>query len=69
MVYGMRDGQNSGGGGGGRIKQVDQCAHGCRKTGTHTHRAPKWTRGPRTLNSSKSVIWTKKKEVGLVLGV
>ena len=33
---GMRDGQNSGGGGEGRTKQVDQCAHEHRKTGTHT---------------------------------
>jgi hypothetical protein len=44
---------NSGGDGGGRTKQVDQCAHEYRKTGTHTHRAPEWTRGPRILNSSK----------------
>jgi hypothetical protein len=43
----MRDGQNSGGGGGGRTKQVDKCAHEYRKAGTHTHRAPKWTRRPR----------------------
>ena len=65
----MRDGQNSGGGGGGRTKQVDQYACEYRKTGTHTHRAPKWTRRPRILNSSKSVISTKKKEKVLVLGV
>jgi hypothetical protein len=52
-------------------KTVDQCAHEheCRKTGTHTHRAPKWTRRPRILNSSKSAIWTTKKEVDLALGV
>jgi hypothetical protein len=66
----MRDRQNGGGGGGrGRTKQVGQCAHECRKTGTRTHRAPKWTRRPRILNSPKSVIWTTKKEAGLVLGV
>ena len=51
--HGMRDGQNSGGGGEGRTKQVDQRACECRKAGTCTHRAPKWTRRPRILNSSK----------------
>jgi hypothetical protein len=35
----MRDGQNSGGGGGGRTKQVDQHACEYRKAGTHTHQA------------------------------
>jgi hypothetical protein len=33
----MGDGQNSGGGGGGRTKQVDQWACEYTKTGTHTH--------------------------------
>jgi hypothetical protein len=63
--------QNIGGCGEGRTKQVDQCAHEYRKTGTHTHRALKWTRRPRILNSSKRVISTKKKkkEKVLVLGV
>ena len=65
----MRDGHNGGGGGRGRTKQVDQHAYEYRKAGTHTHRAPKWTRRPRILNSSKSVISTKKKEKVLVLGV
>ena len=46
----MRDEKKSGGGGGGRTKQVDQHACECRKTGTHAHRAPKWTRRPRILN-------------------
>jgi hypothetical protein len=45
---------DEGGGGRGWTKQVDQCAYEYRKTGTHTNRAPKWTRRPRILNSSKS---------------
>jgi hypothetical protein len=41
-------------GGGG--KQADQHACECRKTGKCAPRAPKWTRRPRILSSSKSVI-------------
>jgi hypothetical protein len=62
----MRNGQKSGGGG---AKQVDQRACEDIETGACVHRAPKWTRRPRILNSSKSVISTKKKEKVLVLGV
>jgi hypothetical protein len=65
----MRDGQNSGGGGGGDKTSRPTRTCECRMTGACTHRAPKWTRRPRIPNSSKSVIWTKKKEKALVLGV
>jgi hypothetical protein len=49
----------------GQNKPANACVHAGRPAGTHTHRAPKWTRRPWTLESPKSAIWTTKEEMAL----
>ena len=65
----MGERQNSGTGGGGSTKQVDQHADEHIENGTHTHRTPKWTRRPQILNLSIFVSVEMRNDLWLVLDV